>query len=75
VLPKRSFASGDMAIDKLPIPPDLASGDIIINGTAVLCNLSVLCAEIEFATKNKTTNKAVLIEAILIILKNFNFLY
>jgi hypothetical protein len=58
-LPKRSFASGDIAIDKLPIPPDLASGEIIINGTAVLCNLSFGgCAVKGIATKIKNTNKA-----------------
>jgi hypothetical protein len=64
VLPKRSLASGDMAIDKLPIPPDLASGEIIINGTAVLCNLSDVCAVSELTTNNKTTNKTILIEGI-----------
>jgi hypothetical protein len=68
-----------MAIDKLPIPPDLASGDIIINGTAVLCNLSGAglfgCAFTEIATKHNATQMAVLIEAIFIILKCFNIQY
>jgi hypothetical protein len=64
-----------MAIDKLPIPPDLASGEININGTAVLCNLSLVCAVKELATKNKATNKTVLIDAIFIILKCFKILY
>jgi hypothetical protein len=73
-LPKRSLASGDIAIDKLPIPPDLASGEIIINGTAVLCNLSLVCAFKELATKNKTTKKIILNEAILFILNYFMIL-
>jgi hypothetical protein len=69
------LASGDMAIDKLPIPPDLASGEININGTAVLCNLSLVCAVTELATKHNTTQMAVLTRGIRIILKCFNILY
>jgi hypothetical protein len=75
VLPKRSLASGDIAIDKLPIPPDLASGEIVIKGTAVLCNLSLVCAVIELATKHTTTHMAILIRGIRIIHKCFKILY
>jgi hypothetical protein len=75
VFPKRSLASGDMAIDKLPIPPDLASGEININGTAVLCNLSGAglsgCAFTEIATKHNATQMVILTEGIRIILKCF----
>jgi hypothetical protein len=69
------LASGDMAIDKLPIPPDLASGEININGTAVLCNLSFVCAVSALVTKNNSTQMAVLTVAIRVILKCFNIVY
>jgi hypothetical protein len=64
-----------MAIDKLPIPPDLASGEIIINGTAVLCNLSLTCAVNMLDIKNRPKNKPVLMDTIFIILRCFNILY
>ena len=74
VFPKRSLASGDIAIDKLPIPPDLASGEIIINGTAVLCNLREVCAVTEPTTKNTNTLIAILNEATFIILLSIKIL-
>jgi polyferredoxin len=42
-----------MAKDKLPIPADLASGDMRMNGTAVLIRLLKICALTPWVIKNR----------------------
>jgi hypothetical protein len=43
-LKKPELASGEVASDKSPIPPVLASGEILKNGTAVVTTFIFSCA-------------------------------
>jgi hypothetical protein len=71
-LKKPEFASGDVAIERSPIPPVLASGEILKKGTAVVTTFNLLdCANNVIERTKKNTIPKLSFRAVDLISKSF----